>query len=576
MHRRPSSEGSARPPSAVRPPARGSLTAAPSREPSVDSQRVAPPLLAASSGDDTTTEEKCVDLFHEFAFEYEERLADVQRKVGGPANRYISEELFISTLARLNTGFSAETARELFGKLCAAQPAETQPEGAEDKTGQLTYAGFHLFCEWYPTVLKCLYFRAKDYWRDVIQKQILEREKLRVQDLLAKAQSVGEESAKSDAAHAAAQERHSRLQRDADAAYYAAQGAGAPDGEHGDSVPTKVALEEAHGRTLRARDELRHALAELETEREREARHIVDLGLDQLQRGIVAANVRVEDADADVAVAKQQLRELEQLVANMKEEVQRREDVAQSRREDLAAAQDALRVASADDPQLQAAQRAEERVLEAERALADSQADEEAAAREHCERDKEAQDAMAEAAKAADAASDAERAAEKLRDALRRAKRLSDAAASRLKEMELANREFNEMRQAREQEERAVIAQELKLVEQRQCLERMEAALREQSTRVVTMAEKTPTPAGPQWQHDIPRGPVSAAPELGGPDHSPCKPAPLPGRGDYDERYSRPVDHVGEPFAHESRHSTSRSASSRYSSYGGTHGMHSG
>lgn len=480
--------------------------------------------LSASVPDDTTIQERAQHLFREF---------DIKYQGYGPGSITLSE--FRDGLTRLNAGFTEDTEYDLFQKL----------RGTEDT---ITCDGFQDFADWYPTVLNCLYFRAKDYWNDVRQRQVIARDQQRLQELLETAELArlaAEEAARNqhEAAHRAVEaERAARNAVDA-----------AGGGAESAPTSTKTALELAHRDTLLAREGLSGALEQLEENRDMERGMMQRLELDHARQEIENAEIRVTEADADTEDARDRVKQLEELLQTMREECDRRAEVAENCRRDLAAAQDTLRCMAQGDPVLDALKLAEERVAVAEGELQRRQEEEEAVADAHCTAIALTEQTRDEAAASAKGAEEAERDAIKKKDGYQRALRVAEDLHGRIAEMEQTNGMFNDNRRQREIEERDVLVQEVKLREQRECLEQMEAVLRDRAGHIVQQAATMPTPTGPQWR-DIDRA-ISGGMPRGGvghdvPEHTPSKPAPLPGRSDYDDVRRLTYlafDHVGEP-----------------------------
>eukprot|EP01060_Flectonema_neradi_P035661 TRINITY_DN6623_c1_g2_i1.p1 TRINITY_DN6623_c1_g2~~TRINITY_DN6623_c1_g2_i1.p1 ORF type:complete len:481 (+),score=92.69 TRINITY_DN6623_c1_g2_i1:54-1496(+) len=71
-------------------------------------------------------------------------------------------EEWMTILQRLNIGFNVGTMRDLFDK------ADSNHDGV------VSYNEFQRFAEIYPTLLDSLYFRSKDYWTDIHQRESIE------------------------------------------------------------------------------------------------------------------------------------------------------------------------------------------------------------------------------------------------------------------------------------------------------------------------------------------------------------------------------------------------------------------
>ena len=101
--------------------------------------------------------------------------------------RSLDMETFVAGFRRLNVGFSSATVQDLFEK------ADTN----QDRVVSL--GEFQRFGEMYPTMVDCVYYRAKDYWTEVAQKDAVEEAKRLLDELRSR-------EAAARAAHAAAQQ----------------------------------------------------------------------------------------------------------------------------------------------------------------------------------------------------------------------------------------------------------------------------------------------------------------------------------------------------------------------------------
>ena len=100
--------------------------------------------------------------------------------------RSIDLESFVSSFRRLNIGFTSATVNDLFEKA----------DANSDRV--ISLPEFQRFGELYPTMLDCLYYRAKDHWTEVAQREAVEVAKRLLEELRAR-------EAQARAAHAQAQ-----------------------------------------------------------------------------------------------------------------------------------------------------------------------------------------------------------------------------------------------------------------------------------------------------------------------------------------------------------------------------------
>ena len=85
--------------------------------------------------------------------------------------RSLDTEAFSSGFRRLNVGFTSATVQDLFEKA----------DSNQDRVVSL--AEFQRFGEMYPTLIDCVYYRAKDFWTEIAQKEAIEEAKRLLDEL---------------------------------------------------------------------------------------------------------------------------------------------------------------------------------------------------------------------------------------------------------------------------------------------------------------------------------------------------------------------------------------------------------
>eukprot|EP00754_Rhynchopus_humris_P046566 Rhum_TRINITY_DN610_c0_g1::Rhum_TRINITY_DN610_c0_g1_i1::g.1946::m.1946 len=138
---------------------------------------------------------------------YDVKVRAVFDEFDAKKTRAIPAEAFAATLERLAVSLPASTVRQLFA----------QADSNCDE--HITAPEWHRFAEQYPTLLDCLYYRAKDYWTNQLQRDGTEKAALAVTALreaedAAAAAHAAAQAATDDAASAL----QLQMQRTADAA----------------------------------------------------------------------------------------------------------------------------------------------------------------------------------------------------------------------------------------------------------------------------------------------------------------------------------------------------------------------
>eukprot|EP00754_Rhynchopus_humris_P017496 Rhum_TRINITY_DN14572_c1_g1::Rhum_TRINITY_DN14572_c1_g1_i1::g.97897::m.97897 len=393
--------------------------------------------MRAAWNDHANHDEKVRRLFDDF---------DI-RKV-----RSLDMETFVAGFRRLNVGFSSATVQDLFEK------ADTN----QDRVVSL--GEFQRFGEMYPTMVDCVYYRAKDYWTEVAQKDAVEEAKRLLDELRSR--------------EAAARAAHAAAQQETDAADHKLQTqvqivADAQSRE----VAAKAALEAAHDDTERARAELRERMAELNRAKDRERQKQVELA--EAQRAVEVAARRMQSQDAEVAKAEERLREIERLLAEQHREVDLQRQAAERCRGELATAQS----------REQDAVLAENEARRDVHVAADRAADAEAEVASRQERERAAAAALRDAANdvarqlAQRDADQRDLLAAKEREAQRKVDEVNagqavDSQERNVAQLEQENVDFNARRRQVDDEEKPLMEQEVRLREQRDSLESKEMKLR--------------------------------------------------------------------------------------------------
>ena len=412
----------------------------------------------------------------------------------------IDIEGMIAVFNRLNIGFSTATVNDLFEKADA------------NADGFISLQEFRRFGERYPTLLDCLYYRAKDYWTDMAQKESIDEtrrmlETLREKEALAKAMY---EQAKHETAEA---ERMLQIQmqvlaeaqrREADA---------------------KSACDAAHDATERARGELRDRVAELNAAKDVERQRQTELL--ERQRLLEAAIRRLQLQETEVTKAQEKLRDIERLLAEQHREVERQ----------IAGAERCRAEAEAEEEREREAHALAAEALKIVHGCADNVAQAEATVAAAAEQEKAAARALRDAADETARQIAAREAKQKALAAAKHAEsqRMAEAAAATeavqehehlLQQMIQENQDFVEKRRQVDEEEYPLVDQEVRLREQRENLEKKEDRLRNDFT---AFAGRHST------RLDSPRGPSSRAGSLTrNPNDPPVSPRPITAGSPYE------------------------------------------
>eukprot|EP01065_Artemidia_motanka_P026830 TRINITY_DN32067_c0_g1_i1.p1 TRINITY_DN32067_c0_g1~~TRINITY_DN32067_c0_g1_i1.p1 ORF type:complete len:697 (+),score=270.22 TRINITY_DN32067_c0_g1_i1:90-2093(+) len=331
--------------------------------------------------------------------------------------------------------------------------------------GALSFNEFERFSELYPTLLDSLFYRNRDYWLDRRQRDAIEAAQRRLDSLRERESDARAATAETSAAVAAQ-----------DAKIQAA--AADIDREKQREREAQAMLDAAAQDTSRCRETVAARASELAQIREKERQGASAQSEAATAQQTANARVRIQRDETERAQAR--LREIEKMLEDQRREVERHQGLEVEAEAALAAAEAKGREAEAALQQLQQDTKyAADQLSVIEQDLSRAQERE----REHGVSHIQARDAVSRAQARKDA-EERELAACKDREAGRRAveadaTRVVESQASTLHQLEQENREHNEKRQRTEDEERELLLQEIRIREQRDNLEKEEAALRD-------------------------------------------------------------------------------------------------
>eukprot|EP00756_Hemistasia_phaeocysticola_P023605 Hpha_TRINITY_DN15902_c0_g7::TRINITY_DN15902_c0_g7_i1::g.71149::m.71149 len=334
-----------------------------------------------------------------------------------------------------------------------------------NKDGVLSFGEFERFAEIYPTVLDSLFYRNRDFWIDRRQKDGIESAQSVLANLRDREQQA--KQALQEAADATAQQQQQVRIQDAEV-----EQARAREREAG------LQAEAARGQTEEARQRAsqRAAAVVAVREKERQATQVQS----EAQYGLDAAKGRQASATEELGRAQRRLQDLERMLRDQQEEVQKQQElvgaaagVVTDAELKVGTAQRELETAQGEarreQEQLSDAERETQRASERERELAAGLA--------------RAKDDTGRAAAKKDA-EERELAARKAKeDARRQTEQEASGAVDKQQQtiagLEDENKEHNGKRSQTESEEQALIANEVRIRDQRENLEREEAMLRD-------------------------------------------------------------------------------------------------
>ena len=201
--------------------------------------------------------------------------------------RALCLDTFTQALTRLQLGFTAATLRDLFLK------------SDKDRDGLLSYAEFQWFAESYPTVLDVIYYRSKDYWLDLKQQEGIEQARQKLAELNSR------EGAAQRAVQAAEQDTYAQ-EHALDIANHNIQDCEAREND------AKSALDRAKHDSEQCRADVRQRVKELNEARE--AVRAAQKTLQEAQREVEQQELRITQCDNEVAHAEGRLQEIERMM----------------------------------------------------------------------------------------------------------------------------------------------------------------------------------------------------------------------------------------------------------------------
>ena len=209
--------------------------------------------------------------------------------------RALTYDSFTQSFARLGMSLPVSSVQHLF----------TSSDTNKDE--HITYPEWQAFAERYPTLLDCLYYRAKDYWGNVLQKENIEKASGAVALLReAEAGSVAE---------------HATAQRNADSAAQAVQSQAQRLAEAGSrEAHAKNNAEMARRDTEAARAELLQRQHELATAKDHE--RLANTALSEAQHAVEACSRRLQSHEAQLSQSEARLREIERLLSEQRAAVE--------------------------------------------------------------------------------------------------------------------------------------------------------------------------------------------------------------------------------------------------------------
>eukprot|EP00756_Hemistasia_phaeocysticola_P056173 Hpha_TRINITY_DN32219_c0_g1::TRINITY_DN32219_c0_g1_i1::g.155157::m.155157 len=416
---------------------------------------------------------------------HDEKAAMVYDELDARKTRAPGLDAWRSLFLRLDFDFSDASLADLFSKADA------------DRDGAVAYGEFQRWCDGYPTLLDCLYYRARDYWLDQHQVQCIHNGRAELGDLKSRS--------------AAARAAHDRAADESTASAHALQLAerrvvDAEDREKEAQERHKLARAETQG----ARDQLRAQTAELA--QTREAERTKEQGVRQAVDEVGRKEQQVRHAGAEVGKAVERLEELLRMVEQQRREVENREKKQRESEDELGTAraqEDEGRAQLADAQSATA--KAVERVGMQEVILRDTIARERNVSEEEQEANGDthkARQAVAQQSRELVAAQDAEARA---KSAHILSEEACDTQQQHLKEQEDENAKLQAHRRKVADEERPLVEQEVRLREQRDCLESKENELRARFENFSTAARQ-PGDASP-LRSSVPSSRHGASPQ---------------------------------------------------------------
>eukprot|EP01062_Namystynia_karyoxenos_P057031 TRINITY_DN479_c0_g2_i2.p2 TRINITY_DN479_c0_g2~~TRINITY_DN479_c0_g2_i2.p2 ORF type:complete len:497 (+),score=198.81 TRINITY_DN479_c0_g2_i2:88-1491(+) len=406
---------------------------------------------------------------------------------------------------RLNMPFSSATCEDLF------QKADSNADGS------VTFSEFQAFAEAYPTMLDCIYYRAKDFWAERTQREGIDAARRKLED-------IREQELRARDGHRRSQEETDNVERALRAAEQELQDAEDQETQaqqtlvsaKGDVENQKQLLADSAGQVHQGREGERQLQAAMqEAQRNR----------DRLARAAEQQQLAVQKAD-------ERLKELEQMLQLQRQECERQRGAL-----DRAATAVTETDCNIRDLESRGAEAREQVAMlmdqhrQQEAVLADLNGREAAAAQGA----RQAQQVYAQQRlRAGQASAVFEQAKQAEQAKLKAAEELGQSAAEQIgvvQSQEDDNAGFRERRRAIDEDERMMLEQEVRLREERDCLQRKEDKLRSDFTTFTRGSAQEP-PSPPPYQGSTQRA-YGGAPTAGAPQYN-IPPMPQPytaGRG---------------------------------------------
>ncbi|KAJ9458431.1 calmodulin-like protein containing EF hand domain [Diplonema papillatum] len=389
---------------------------------------------------------------------HSEKIRVVFEELDNRKSRSISYDDWQSAFARLRLvipdgPFTEETCHDLFYK-----------KADKNEDGYVSFSEFQLFGEVYPKLLDSLYFRCRDQVHHDSRAQNMDAARALQGELekrrddatgeLDEAENAVRDAQQNEETSGAAVETAKELEKDA-----------------------RQQKDEAHGQTEEVRGRLRDA--QVDRDKVKEGVRQKDASLRSSQRAVDAAVKKEKAQEGELDKAKKELERLQKLVEAQQREVQRQEGLLSDASASIQNAEGKVRenesAKGAAENELNAAQSVVQGI---EQDLKTALDHETTLAQTHRDTVKEVNQAQAHKNH-----EDAELAKATAREvqkkaALDRAIRALEDHDKVVEALENKDRELEERRAAEEARENEILEQEVRLREQRECMEKKEEALR--------------------------------------------------------------------------------------------------
>eukprot|EP01063_Lacrimia_lanifica_P032058 TRINITY_DN5407_c0_g1_i6.p1 TRINITY_DN5407_c0_g1~~TRINITY_DN5407_c0_g1_i6.p1 ORF type:complete len:440 (+),score=171.83 TRINITY_DN5407_c0_g1_i6:72-1391(+) len=366
--------------------------------------------------------------------------------------RALDMESFVAAFRRMRVAFGPGVVQDLFER------------GDANSDRVISLSEFQRFGELFPTIVDCMYFRAKDYWTLEQQRREVDGIAQQLDTLVA---ALGAAQAETGKGEDLLSSSDHRLQTELQAL-----------GEvQSQELAAKDDLQQAHAETERGRATLREMLADMNRCTDREKQR----GLERAEaaRGVEHTQRKVHQQELAMSAAEERLRELQRLVEEQEREVEAQHHALQVQNDALKNAERASRDAA--DLEAEAREDSEHagaRAADAERNVAALQE----AEWSHAQALRSIADDVARRMAARDTE---QRTLVSHRESLRHKKHLETQAAEAVegakRSMALTEQHYVETesrRRTADAEEQPLLEQEVRLREKRECLETKERKLR--------------------------------------------------------------------------------------------------